>query len=218
MGTDLDQSPSPKQSESAIAPILAQLNPSQGLASLLCLEVEGPGRIDPTWGWEPGAKVWRLPQSIESLAREEAAALLELAKLPATEQGLVNWLSELVLVTAGRIGVDEAMARIHAIGRLLIDDQFPAQLVNRRSLLTLAKAHQWLPSFAEITDTLAPDRQLLAETIRRLNHLAKPPSAKPTAMAQAIATPGTTISEPLPSAFGNAYREPAHLRSLPKHH
>lgn len=81
-----------------------------------------------------------------------------------------KWLLTLGLLTAGKMPVDEAKARVAAYASLL--DDYPDEVFSRQNLKLAAGTFKWFPSFAELTDLLWETRESQAHQKRESDRIA----------------------------------------------
>lgn len=109
------------------------------------------------------SKVW-LPR---------AEALLK----PADKKLIEKWLVHLGVLCAGQISVEDAKAKVIAYAELM---DYPAGVLNRRTLADAGRAFKWFPSFAEVSSfldgrtwamrKLAARLKMLADTTPQIEH------------------------------------------------
>ncbi len=68
---------------------------------------------------------------------------------------VTSWLNDLNDLTAGQTPLADAKRKIAAIA-LMLAEEYPAGAFTRQSLVLVATAHNWFPSYAQIVAVLSP--------------------------------------------------------------
>jgi len=68
---------------------------------------------------------------------------------------VTSWLNDLNDLTAGQTPLADAKRKIAAIA-LMLAEEYPAGAFTRQSLVIVAKANKWFPSYADIVAVLSP--------------------------------------------------------------
>lgn len=134
-------------------------------------------------GTDPDAD-WRQPPEISPAAKAEALALSKrltksLDEGRAENRVAMTWLAQVGILSAGKMSVDEAKARISAYVALL---DFPAVCYGPESLKRAGSKFKFFPSFAEVEEHLSREVwwvKAQAYRLQRIGAEPKPDPAKP---------------------------------------
>ena len=169
---------------------------SQTVSPALAAALETPVRI-----LEDGtaqSSTWKPPAVVITEVRQEAATrAAEAAQWmqPVDDATVRQWLSDLGVLVAGSLSVEEARAKLAAYTSL-IEGEYPRACFTKKMLAEAGRRFKWFPSFGEVVAYLDEVKGDLRVRLDRLHRIAKPmPSPRRDNEPQQPWTGPRTLSE-----------------------
>lgn len=148
---------------------------SQTVSPALAAALETPVKILEDGTAQPST--WKPPAVVTSEVRHEAAARAAEAvrwMQPVEDATVRQWLSDLGVLVAGSLSVEEARAKLSAYTSL-IEGEYPRACFTKKTLADAARRFpRFFPSFGEVAAYLDEVKGELRVRLDRLHRIAKP--------------------------------------------
>lgn len=116
---------------------------------------------------------WEMPRPVTEKMVADAKAYFPVAQTDCQNAGrdaIERWLTALGTLCAGKMGVEEAQAKLKAYSSML---EVPASVLTKQTLDEAARKFTWFPAYGEIAEFLDSKAQIKRKIRDRLDRIAK---------------------------------------------